>query len=68
MTGALNPTVINLGLTKSGKRQGVEESITISEVSVLRLLWAWKQQALPHIFLTGKPHTWRRMFQQCLNY
>lgn len=67
MTGPLNPAVINLGLTKSGKRQGAEESTTISEVSVLRLLCSWKQRVTPRTFLTSKPHTWRRLFQQCLS-
>eukprot|EP00438_Fugacium_kawagutii_P010455 Skav232993 [mRNA] locus=scaffold387:64192:70081:+ [translate_table: standard] len=66
MVSPNQPAVINLGLTKSGKRQGAEESITISDVHVLRFLWAWKSQASDHSFLTAKPHQWRAMFQRCL--
>eukprot|EP00435_Cladocopium_sp_Y103_P020405 s990_g5.t1 len=43
MTGRTTPAVISLGLTKSGKRQGAAESVTITEQSVLLALWKWKQ-------------------------
>eukprot|EP00435_Cladocopium_sp_Y103_P048031 s1613_g14.t1 len=39
MTGRATPAVISLGLTKSGKRQGAAESVTITEQSVLLPLW-----------------------------
>ena len=61
------PAVINLGLTKTGKRQGAAESITITELSVVRLLWVWKQRVPSHSFLTEKPHVWRSLFADCIN-
>lgn len=67
MVSPCQPAVISLGLTKSGKRQGAAESITVTEISVLKFLWAWKQKATPHAFLTGKPHVWRKMFDDCLS-
>ena len=66
MTAGSEPAVISLGLTKSGKRQGAAESITLTELSVLQLLWQWKQAASPHEFLTPKPHVWRDVFSRCL--
>ena len=66
MTSASQPAVINLGLTKSGKRQGAAESITLTDQTVLRLLWGWKQHASPHTFLTDKPHVWRDLFATCI--
>ena len=38
MTSNSQPAVLNLGLTKSGKRQGAAESVTLSELPVLNLL------------------------------
>ena len=66
MTSSSQPAVISLGLTKSGKRQGAAESVTLTEKSVLKLLWFWKQNASPHAFLTCKPPQWRQMFNDCL--
>ena len=66
MTAPNSPAVVNLGLTKSGKRQGAAESITLTEQKVLQLLWNWKQRVSPASFLTSKPHTWRAMFADCL--
>ena len=58
--------MISLGFTKSGKRQGAAESITISELTVLQLPWRWKQNASTHEFLTEKPPVWRDAFVRCL--
>ena len=66
MVSAVKPAVISLGLTKSGKRQGAAESITITDVTLLRLLWHWKQSRSQHAFLTAKPHVWRNTFNDCL--
>ena len=66
ITGSFSPAVISLGLTKSGKRHGAAESITLTEKSVLRWLWTWKRSAQPHDFLTSKPHVWRAMFSECV--
>lgn len=66
MIGPSSPAVLSLGLTKSGKRAGAEESVTLTDVAVLPYLWAWKQKATTHQFLTAKPHKWRELFQKCL--
>ena len=65
MTSATLPAVISLGLTKSGKRQGAAESVTITDVQVLRHLWHWKQTHSRYAFLTTKPHQWRATFSAC---
>ena len=67
MNSPNHPAVINLGLTKSGKRQGAAESITITEKHVLRHLWAWKQKVPRHTFLTLKPHASRNLFSECVS-
>ena len=36
------PAILSLGLTKSGKRQGAEESITLTVFDVVRRLREWK--------------------------
>ena len=65
-SSASDPVVVSLGLTKSGKRQGAAESVTITELNVIQLLKKWKAVASPYDYLTDKPHVWRDMFQQCL--
>ena len=67
MTSPDSPAVINLGLTKAGKRQGAAESITLTEQKVLHLLWSWKLKVSPHTFLTSKPHAWRATFSECVD-
>ena len=67
MNSPLEPAVINLGLTKSGTRQGAAESVTLTEQPVLQLLWEWKKTVPPHTFLTLKPHGWRSLFGECLS-
>ena len=64
MTCASQPADISLGLTKSGKHQGGAESITVTELPMLQLLWAWIDQA-SHTFLTPKPQILRQLFQEC---
>ena len=66
MTSPSHPAVLSLGMTKSGKRQGAAESITISDVTTLQWLWWWKTSAGKYAFLTDKPHKWRAMFSECL--
>jgi site-specific recombinase XerD len=60
------PAVLNLGLTKSGKRQGAAESVTLTEKHVIQHLWAWKIRVPEHTFLTLKPHAWRNLFSECV--
>ena len=66
MTSPEKPAVISLGLTKSGKRAGAAESVTISVTCALQWLWAWKHTSAPHCPLTPKPHQWRKTFSLCL--
>ena len=66
MTSQFHPAVINLGLTKAGKRQGAAESVTLTEKHVLAKLWSWKCRVPTHTFLTLKPHAWRSLFGECI--
>ena len=66
MTSLDKPAVISLGLTKSGKRTGAAESVTISVTRALQWLWAWKHASAPHSPLTPKPHQWRGTFSECM--
>ena len=66
MTSPDKPAVISLGLTKSGKRAGAAESVTISVTCALQWLWAWKHTSPAHSPLTPKPHQWRKTFSVCI--
>ena len=63
---AKGPAVVSLGLTKSGKRQGAAESVTIHSEDVCRRLHQWKQAVSPHASLTGPSHVWRKTFNEYL--
>lgn len=58
------PAIISLGLTKSGKRQGAAESVTITVHEVVRRLRQWKESG--DLFLVGPAQTWRTMFSEYL--
>ena len=58
--------MVNLGLTKGGKRQGAAESVSIGVIPVLRFLWRWKALCEPHSPLVTKAHVWRQRFQESL--
>ena len=51
MSGPKSVTVISLGLTKSGKRVGAAESVTITSGPALKWLWQWKEKNKPKTFL-----------------
>ena len=57
------PAVLSLGLTKSGKRQGAAESITLTVHEVCRRLWQWKTSK--HLMLTPSASAWRAQFAKC---
>lgn len=61
-----DPAVISLGLTKSGKRQGAAESVTIHEEDVCRRLHQWKAKRHPESSLTGPSHKWRKQFNDII--
>ena len=58
------PAVLSLGLTKSGKRQGAAESITVTVVEVTRRLLQWKESN--SLFLTSSGSSWRTEFAHTL--
>ena len=56
--------VVNLGLTKSGLRQGAAESVTITDSTVLSMLRAWHLHASPgDPLLPAGPLDFRKQFQ-----
>ena len=59
------PAVLSLGLTKSGKRQGAAESITLTVHEVCRRLWQWKTSK--HLMLTPSASAWRAQFAKILS-
>ena len=59
------PAVLSLGLTKSGRRHGAAESITISVHEVVRRLQQWKASRVT--FLVPSAHQWRAKFTDYLN-
>ena len=67
MSGPKSVAVISLGLTKSGKRVGAAESVTITAGPALKWLWQWKEKNKPKTFLCPKDHEWRRLFKACLD-
>ena len=67
VTKPKGPAVISLGLTKSGKRHGAPESITIHAEDVCRRLHQWKQGASSEALLTGPAHQWRKRFSEVLD-
>lgn len=60
------PAVISLGLTKSGKRQGAAESITIHVEEVCRRLFQWCTTQPKQVTLGGPSHIWRKKFSDAL--
>jgi hypothetical protein len=60
------PAVVSLGLTKSGKRQGSAESVTVHSEDVCRRLYQWKTQVTSETLLTGASHSWRKRFADVL--
>ena len=63
---AKGPAVLSLGLTKSGKRQGAAESVTVHAEDVCRRLHQWKTVAHPESLLTGPAHAWRKQFSDTI--
>ena len=66
MKGPSSPAVLSLGLTKSGKRVGASESVTLTVAIALRWLWTWKQAAKPQALFVSSASTWRKLFAECL--
>ena len=66
ITGPKKPAVVSLGLTKSGKRAGAAESVTLHVEEVLRRLWQWKQLVSEDELLVPSGTKWRSRFNDCL--
>ena len=60
------PSVISLGYTKGGKRQGAAESATIGVRVVTQLLYHWIQTSNGHSSLCPPPHIWRELFNSTI--
>ena len=63
---ANKPAVLSLGLTKSGKRMGAAESVTLTVELALIWLCKWKNSARPHEPLCETPAQWRSKFNECV--
>ena len=59
------PAIISLGLTKTGRRQGAAESITVNVYDVVRRLKQWK--SFSSAKLAPSPTAWRTKFSEYLN-
>ena len=59
-------TIISLGFTKGGKRQGAAESAIIGYDMVVAFISRWKRLAKPSTYLTHSPAHWRGLFNQAL--
>ena len=62
ISSAKGPLVVSLGLTKSGKRQGAAESVTIHNDDVCRRMFQWLKSTSGNAFLAGPGHIWRKTF------
>ena len=63
---AKGPAVLSLGWTKSGKRQGASESVTLYGEDVCRRLHQWIHSCGPKAPLCPPAHVWRRQFADIL--
>jgi hypothetical protein len=61
------PAILSLGLTKSGKRAGAAESVTIHVQDVVHRLYHWKKSNTPQTPLVPSSHRWRDLFKRCLS-
>lgn len=61
------PAVISLGLTKSGKRQGAAESVTVYHEDLCRRLHPWKQSKPGTALIAGPRYRRRRQFNLALS-
>ena len=67
MTRPSQVAIISLGLTKSGKRQGASESVTLGVEEALALLWKWKKSNPVKGSLCPAAHKWRALFSNTLH-
>ena len=58
--------LLNLGLTKGGKRVGAAESVVFAHDVVVKALLCWLRVARPSTLLAKSPAIWRSLFNQCI--
>eukprot|EP00438_Fugacium_kawagutii_P034016 Skav211231 [mRNA] locus=scaffold934:398339:399409:- [translate_table: standard] len=58
--------IISLGLTKSGKRMGIAESVTLTHELAVSFVKQWLRLAQPHQPLVSSHSRWRTMFSKAL--
>ena len=58
--------VVSLGWTKTGKRTGAAESVTISVVEVIRRLNQWQHNVPPNSLMVPSASQWRKKFKEGL--
>jgi hypothetical protein len=64
----LRTAVLSLGYTKSGKRTGETEHVTLDDSRLVRLLANHLQDKEPHYLLIGRsPSQWRARFSKVMN-
>ena len=66
INGLRQVAILSLGLTKTGKRVGAAESLTLSVIPLLHLLWRWKRRTKPGHLLAPSPYQWRGKFSRAL--
>ena len=67
MTHAYSAVVLTLRSTKTGKRTGHSESVTLRVADVACRVWNWIRTAPPSAHLVSvSPQTWRRKFSQAV--
>ena len=62
----LRTAVVALGLTKAGKRAGVQESVSIGHDTAFRFVQHWVNLASPNQKLCPGAARWRKLFKSCI--
>ena len=62
----MRTAVIALGLTKAGKRAGVQESVSVGHDTAFRYVQQWVALASPQQRLCPSPGRWRKLFKACI--
>ena len=66
ISSKLRVCVVSLGLTKAGKRAGVQESVTVGHDLAFRFMQHWFSLASSHQKLCPTPARWRKLFKLCV--
>ena len=66
ISDSLRVAVVSLGVTKAGKRAGVQESVTVGHDTAFRYLQQWCFLATTHQRLCPPAARWRKLFKTCL--